>query len=111
MVKICPRCGGLMKPKKDKDNTILVCSRCGYREKSNVSLKVSSRIDHSVKDKTIILPGNIDVVNLPITRDITCPKCGAHEAYYWFLQTRAADEPQTRFFKCAKCGHVWREYE
>ncbi|MEM4865380.1 MAG: hypothetical protein QXY09_02690 [Acidilobaceae archaeon] len=26
------------------------------------------------------------------------------------MQTRAADEPPTRFYRCTKCGYTWREY-
>ncbi|RLG10996.1 MAG: transcription factor S, partial [Thaumarchaeota archaeon] len=40
-----------------------------------------------------------------------CPKCGNREAYYWAVQTRSADEPMTRFFRCTKCGYTWREYD
>ncbi|MBI2112883.1 transcription factor S, partial [Candidatus Woesearchaeota archaeon] len=25
-------------------------------------------------------------------------------------QTRGADEPETRFFRCTKCNYTWREY-
>jgi len=39
-----------------------------------------------------------------------CPKCKHKEAYYWLVQTRAADEAATRFFKCVKCMHTWRAY-
>ena len=39
-----------------------------------------------------------------------CEKCGHKVAYYWTQQTRAADEPETRFFKCEKCEYTWREY-
>jgi DNA-directed RNA polymerase subunit M len=41
---------------------------------------------------------------------IICEKCGNNAAYFWTQQTRAADEPETRFFKCTKCKHTWREY-
>lgn len=41
---------------------------------------------------------------------IKCEKCGHGIAYYWTQQTRGADEPETRFFKCAKCNYTWREY-
>lgn len=41
---------------------------------------------------------------------ITCDKCGNKSAYFWTQQTRGADEPETRFFKCTKCNHTWREY-
>jgi DNA-directed RNA polymerase subunit M len=40
----------------------------------------------------------------------TCPKCGNKEAYFWTSQTRAADEAETKFFRCIKCKHTWREY-
>jgi len=91
----------------------MVCSRCGYKIEANntASMKITSKIEHSAKEKTIILDGQVDVSKLPITREVTCKKCGAHEAYYWVIQTRAADEPPTRFYKCVKCGFVWREYE
>ena len=39
-----------------------------------------------------------------------CEKCGNKAAYYWTQQTRGADEPETRFFKCTKCEYTWREY-
>lgn len=102
-----------MRPVKESGKSILVCSRCGYKEESSGSnaFKFSSKIEHSAKDKTIILENDIDVAKLPVTKEVTCRKCGAHEAYYWIIQTRAADEPPTRFYKCVKCGYVWREYE
>jgi DNA-directed RNA polymerase subunit M len=25
-------------------------------------------------------------------------------------QTRAADEPETKIYRCVKCQHSWREY-
>ncbi|MEM2705477.1 MAG: transcription factor S, partial [Thermoplasmata archaeon] len=40
----------------------------------------------------------------------TCPKCGNRGAYWMLKQTRAADEPETRFYICTKCGYRWREY-
>ena len=41
---------------------------------------------------------------------IECSKCKNKVAYYWTQQTRGADEPETRFFKCTKCNYTWREY-
>lgn len=113
MLKFCPRCRGILKPRKEGDKNILVCTRCGYTLESSesVSIKVSSRIEHSSKEKMVVIDNEIDVSKLPVTKDVTCKKCGAHEAYYWMIQTRAADEPPTRFYKCIKCGYVWREYE
>ncbi|QOR94414.1 transcription factor S [Thermosphaera chiliense] len=114
MVRFCPKCGGLMKPVKSSKTTELVCVKCGYRMKAGEreleKYKVSSKIEHSTREKTIVV-GDVDTSKLPVTKEATCPKCGNHEAYYWMIQTRAADEPPTRFYKCVKCGHTWREYE
>ena len=44
------------------------------------------------------------------TTEVECPQCNHKEAYYWTKQTRAADEPETQFFKCVNCSHQWRDY-
>jgi len=102
-----------MKPQKRGNKSVLVCIRCGYIEevKGQATLRISERIEHSAKEGTVVIDSEMDTSKLPITKDVTCRRCGANEAYYWVLQTRAADEPPTRFYKCVKCGYVWREYE
>lgn len=115
MVKVCPKCGGVMIPRKENGRIVLVCNKCGYRREPSgdalkESYKISKKIERTPKESTIVISEE-DTANLPISKDVTCPKCGHHEAYYWMIQTRAADEPATRFYKCTKCGHVWREYE
>jgi DNA-directed RNA polymerase subunit M len=35
--------------------------------------------------------------------------CDGDRAYYEMKQIRAADESETRFLECVKCGHKWRE--
>lgn len=42
--------------------------------------------------------------------EIKCPKCKHKKAYFWTQQTRAADEDETKFYKCVKCKHTWRVY-
>ena len=116
MMKFCPKCGAIMVPRRENGKIILVCPRCGYRLKvgSSKDLAAYRRVDvieHSEKDKTIVISDKDQVKGLPVTRDVICPRCGWHEAYYGLLQTRAADEPATRFYKCTKCGYVWREYD
>ena len=44
------------------------------------------------------------------TVEIKCPKCKNMRAYFWTLQTRAADEDETKFYQCKKCKHTWRVY-
>lgn len=42
--------------------------------------------------------------------DSECPKCGKKKVISWMEQTRASDEPPTRFYKCLNCNNTWREY-
>ena len=46
---------------------------------------------------------------LPKAR-VICPGCGNTEAYFRLEQTRSADEPETRIYRCCKCNNSWREY-
>ena len=62
---------------------------------------------NSKNKETTVISG--DAATLPKTR-VSCPKCGHNEAYYTIRQTRAADEPETRIYRCCKCNHTWREY-
>ncbi len=99
----CPKCGSILKPLKEGIKVMWVCS-CGYRT-SDGKIEISEKMK---KQK------EIEVVEekserLPVTEE-QCPKCGNEKAYFWSKQTRAADEPETRFYKCVKCGHTWREY-
>jgi len=97
----CPKCGSLLIPNKE-DHKKIVCG-CGYKSKQK-SLSVKEKIESDTKlevvDKTI--------ETLPLT-EIECPRCKNDKAFYWTAQTRSADEAETRFFRCAKCRHQWRQ--
>ena len=100
----CPKCGSILRPKEKGGKKILFCS-CGFTkspEEESAELKETSQ-----EVKKIEVVENIETN--PKIR-IRCEKCGHNIAYYWTQQTRGADEPETRFFKCAKCGNTWREY-
>jgi DNA-directed RNA polymerase subunit M len=101
----CPKCGSILMPKTKNNKRVIECS-CGYKEKDLSKFK---------KITEIVKPGkSIEVIEeeieiLPLT-DETCSKCGNLKAYYWTVQTRAGDEPETKFLKCEKCKHIWRDY-
>ena len=61
------------------------------------------------KEKPVEVIDKSEIETLPKT-PTQCPKCDHNTAYYWTVQTRAADEAETKFMKCEKCGHTWRDY-
>lgn len=104
-------CGGLIVPEKKKEETSFRCRSCGERYAETAGggdLKITERNEEE-KKRIDIDAGEAD--NLPTTDDFECEECGNGEAYWWLLQTRAADEPETRFFKCTECSHTVREYD
>jgi len=110
-MEFCDRCGGSMLPKKAGKRTILICRKCG--KKRTVSTTKGFKIAVAMEKKSeniIVLDKKSMIDTLPKT-NTPCPKCENTEAYWWMRQTRAADEAATRFYRCVKCGHVWREYE
>jgi len=113
-VKFCPRCGSLMTLRNVGGKVVWVCPSCGYQEEAgpgSAQLAVlRQQIKHDAKERLVVIDKNAKPESLPKTRAV-CPRCGYHEAYYWVVQTRKADEPPTRFFKCVRCGYVWREYD
>lgn len=95
----CPKCGSFLISKGGK----MVCSSCG-----------PVQIEGKIKEKSTVLKKEVPMIKadmevLPKTKE-ECPKCGHKEAFYWMIQTRAADEAPTRFYRCVKCGHSWRAY-
>lgn len=81
-----------------------VCKTCGTTK----DIKKPQAVVTGSKDKeTTVITEN--VATLPKTR-ILCTKCGHTEAYFVIRQTRSADEPETRIYRCSKCNFSWREY-
>jgi len=99
----CPKCGTLLVPKRNKKQ--ITCS-CGYVHKEPVNISLSEKI---VEKKEIeVMNEEDDLKTLPVT-DTECPECKHEKARFWTAQTRAADEAETRFFRCEGCHHVWRD--
>jgi DNA-directed RNA polymerase subunit M len=101
-MKFCPKCNSLLIPTKEG----LICTNCGYKEAS-VAIELKEEIK---KKKPSITQADGAVEDTRPTLKVDCPKCGHNEAYWYSQQTRAADEPETQFFICKKCGYRWRKY-
>ena len=101
-MEFCPKCGAVLIKKVKNDG----CPRCNYSAKSSVKLKTSEKLGE--KKKIPILSNKDSEIN-PIIEH-TCKECGNKKSDFWTMQTRSSDEAETKFFKCTKCEHTWREY-
>lgn len=106
MQMFCPKCGSILRPREKSGKKVLYCD-CGF-SRTPEGEETSTQIKESVSGvKQIEVIENIETHPKIKAR---CEKCGNDIAYYWTQQTRGADEPETRFFKCTKCKNTWREY-
>ena len=101
----CPKCGAILRPKEKVTKRILYCT-CGFTKepKEETGLELKETVQGNKKIEVIE-----EVETHPKVR-ARCEKCQNTIAYFWTQQTSGADEPETRFFKCTKCSHTWREY-
>lgn len=68
--------------------------------------KSVSRLPRKVVDDVL---GGEDAWALADKTETVCPKCGGHEAFFFQMQTRSADEPMSTFYRCVACQHQWKE--
>lgn len=100
-MEFCEKCGGMILTKDGKT----ACAACGHKPKRKQTVKSSEKIENKEVVAVIKKEENIN----PIV-DIKCPKCKNGKAYFWTQQTRSSDESETKFYRCTKCNHSWRNY-
>jgi len=102
-MQFCPRCGAILIQKRKNYG----CPRCTYSTKDKVKIKISEKMGEK---KEIPVIKNTEEALPVIPEDCKKKDCKNKKAYFWTIQTRAGDEAETKFFKCTKCEHTWREY-
>ncbi len=101
-MEFCEKCGSVIMLKEGK----AVCAGCGHKQKKRPKIKSSEKIEE--KEPVAVIKQDGDEV-YPVV-DMKCDRCKHKKSYFWTMQTRAADESETKFYKCVKCKHTWRVY-
>ncbi len=104
-MQFCPKCKAILIPKLVNKKRVIACG-CGYVDRKTEAGPLVEKT--ALTDDIIVMDENAGN-SLPTMKQ-KCTECGHGECYFWLQQTRAGDEPETRFFKCVKCSHTWREY-
>ena len=97
----CPKCGCLMRPKKEKDEIYLLCS-CGHRQ---LSKKGQTIIKERVKIPIKKIKARASK-NYLATHHHVCKHCGYDKAELIILEPWYGDEDGIVRYKCGKCGKV-----
>jgi len=101
-MEFCPKCGAVLIQKRKNFG----CARCNYSSKEKIKIATKEKIEEK---KKIAVVDEKETRIHPIISE-KCKECKNDKAYFWTIQTRAGDEAETKFYKCTKCGHTWREY-
>ena len=104
-MKFCPKCEVKLK----NSGSGLQCSKCGYTEGEKAKPTKKITTEEEPDFSLLAFEGDEGEESNPTVK-IDCEKCGHDEAVGWMFQTRSADEPTTRFYRCQKCKYTWRDY-
>ncbi|OZJ04136.1 hypothetical protein BZG36_02834 [Bifiguratus adelaidae] len=111
----CPECGNLLDtPSGDTD--LIVCNACGYAVSSAdiesvkvVTTSSESAFPSPLKAKRSLVqqkdPSSLDQQEDGATIKEKCPQCGNDTLNFHTMQLRSADEGQTVFLNCRRCGY------
>ncbi|KAJ1836178.1 DNA-directed RNA polymerase I core subunit rpa12 [Coemansia sp. RSA 2711] len=106
----CPTCANLLDNPGDQDH--IVCHACGdaqtgaeFEEIETISRSQETAFPSRLRNKRSLVQGVGETERVNARVEEVCPQCGENEMTFYTMQMRSADEGQTVFYRCVKCGH------
>ncbi|PIA19423.1 RNA polymerase I subunit A12.2 [Coemansia reversa NRRL 1564] len=106
----CITCGNLLDNPGDQDH--IVCHACGDAQEGShfegtetVSRSQETAFPSQLRNKRSLVQGVGQTERVNARVEEVCRQCGENEMTFYTMQMRSADEGQTVFYKCVKCGH------
>ncbi|MFB6180998.1 MAG: transcription factor S [Candidatus Nanohalobium sp.] len=111
-MEFCDDCGGMLVSEKKDGETVMKCRNCGsIQDVDSEEMKVTEEKEEDPMDRLNVNEEGSEESTRPTTEK-ECRKCGEETEHEWWMeQTRASDEPPTRFYKCRECGNVFKVYD
>ncbi|KAF7293135.1 DNA-directed RNA polymerase subunit [Mycena chlorophos] len=103
----CPTCANLLIVSGESTGyNKWACQSCPYEFPITKQMTSRTKLERKAVDDVL---GGEEMWKHADATMATCDKCNHDRAYFYQLQIRSADEPMTTFYRCAQCGHRWRE--
>jgi len=103
----CPKCDSRLKKNNDG---LLACPKCKFVKEGAIK-EETKKLEEPNPEFLVMDESDVNQAKgLESTVPIDCEKCHNKEGVSWTFQTRSADEPETKFYRCMKCNYTWRDY-
>ena len=105
----CPTCSNILLTEKTIDGDFqFFCKTCPYTFKVENKIEYKMKLERKEVDDVL---GGPDAWKDAAKTKTRCPECKNEEAYFFSIQIRSADEPETTYYKCTNtdCEFRWNE--
>jgi len=105
-MEFCPKCKGIIIPRICKNETLMLCNKCGWFKIIKKKINLSSR--EKIKPAEKLGGGIGNDKSILATYNHKCSKCGYDKSQIIDAGIFYSVEDNLIFLKCGKCGYSER---